>query len=86
MFEFLERRLQNVDTFKCLNRVSLLGRATGPAMIQMLGNTQLASFTLVTNELHRNRSNELIKRSDFHKIQIFNPRMVVKAKQIIQKG
>lgn len=81
-----QAQLENVDTFKCLNRVTLLGRATGPASLTRLENVDLASFTLVTNELRRNRSNELIKRSEFHKIQVFIPRLVQKTVQVVQKG
>ncbi|KAH9422236.1 Single-stranded DNA-binding protein, mitochondrial [Dermatophagoides pteronyssinus] len=78
--------LENVDNFKCLNRVTLMGRATNSATITKLANTDMATFTLVTNEIRRNRSNELIKRSEFHKIQIFIPRLVQKAAQVVQKG
>ncbi|OTF82851.1 hypothetical protein BLA29_007833, partial [Euroglyphus maynei] len=46
--------LENVDNFKCLNRVTLLGRATSAATITKLANIDMASFTLVTNEIRRN--------------------------------
>ena len=78
--------MENVDTFKCMNRVTLLGRATGPAFAHNISNTDMASFTLATNEVRRNRANELVKRSEFHRIQVFIPRLVNKTKQVVQKG
>ncbi|KAI2805732.1 Single-stranded DNA-binding protein, mitochondrial [Blomia tropicalis] len=78
--------LENVDTFKCINRVTLLGRAVGPATSVIINDSELALFTLATNEIRRNRSNELVKRTEFHKIQVFFPRLVSKTKQVVQKG
>ncbi|KAH9400477.1 DNA replication factor A subunit Ssb1 [Tyrophagus putrescentiae] len=79
--------LENVDTFKCMNKVTLLGRATSQPSSHTLNNTELVFFTLATNEIRRNRNtNELIKRSEFHRVQVFIPRLANKAKQVIQKG
>jgi len=87
--EFEEKPLSNlvnIDTAKCLNRVTLLGRATGPAQTFTVSDNEFASFTLATNEIRRNRANELVKRSEFHRVQVFIPRMVNKTKQVVQKG
>lgn len=46
----------------------------------------MATFILATNEIRRNRANELIKRSEFHRVQVFIPRLAQKAKQAIDKG
>ncbi|KAF7487816.1 Single-stranded DNA-binding protein [Sarcoptes scabiei] len=78
--------LENIDTAKCLNRVTLMGRAIGPAMVIPMGKIEMAAFTLVTNEIRRTRNNELFKRSDFHKIQVYNARLVDKTKKVLQKG
>ena len=64
----------------------LLGRAVGPVFFHSGNNTEMATFTLVTSEVRKNRSNELIKRSEFHKVQIFIPRLVNKARNVVQKG
>ena len=79
-------RLENVDTFKCMNKVTLLGRATGPAQSFVVSNTDAVSFTLATNEIRRNKADELIKRSEFHRVQVFIPRLASKTKQVLQKG
>lgn len=70
-----------------MNKVTLLGRATSQASSHTLNNTEMVFFTLATNEIRRNRTtNELIKRSEFHRVQVFIPRLASKAKQTIQKG
>lgn len=46
----------------------------------------MASFTLVTNDVRKNRENDLIRRSEFHKVQVFIPRLVNKTRQVVQKG
>jgi len=78
--------LENVDTSKCLNRVTLLGRATGPPVTTRIHDSEVTLFTLATNELRRNKANETIKRTEFHRVIVFIPQLGSKAKQVMLKG
>lgn len=85
-FALLIAVLENIDTAKCLNRVTLLGRAVGRPNTFNIRNTEMIHFTLVTNEIRRDREDKFVKRSEFHNIQVVYPRQVAKAKNVIQKG
>nr|XP_027200130.1 single-stranded DNA-binding protein, mitochondrial-like [Dermatophagoides pteronyssinus] len=74
------------DNSKCINKVILLGRCVAEANLKPLNNTNFATFIMVTNDLRRTKSNEIVKRSDFHKVFVYQPFLAQKANDLITKG
>lgn len=63
-----------------------MGRCASEIQLRPLMNQDYATFVLVTNEFRRTKANELVKRSDFHKIYVYIPALVRKAQGLITKG
>lgn len=74
------------DNSKCINKVILLGRCLAEANLKPLNNTNYATFIMATNELRRTKSNEIVKRSDYHKVFVYQPFLAKKSHNLITKG
>ncbi|XP_017477752.1 PREDICTED: single-stranded DNA-binding protein, mitochondrial-like [Rhagoletis zephyria] len=74
------------DNAKCINKVILLGRCTSDAQLKPINNTHYTSFIIVTNDIRKTKSNEIVKRSDFHKVFVYQPFLAKKAHDLITKG
>ncbi|KAJ6217755.1 hypothetical protein RDWZM_008912 [Blomia tropicalis] len=74
------------DNSKCINKVILMGRCVGESLLKPINNTHYSSFIMATNEMRKTRSNELVKRSDFHKVFVYQPFLAKKCHDLIMKG
>lgn len=74
------------DNAKCINKIILMGRCVGESQTRPLNNSSVTSFIMATNEIRKTKSNELIRRSDFHKVFVYQPFLAEKAFKLITKG
>ena len=86
LFYLVTQLSTKIDPTKCLNRVTLLGYAVGPATSVPFGENELVYFTLATNEIRRTRNDEIIRSTEFHQIKIFKLNLAKKALNVVQKG
>lgn len=63
-----------------------MGRCVGESQTRPLNDSIVTSFIMATNEIRKTKSNELIRRSDFHKIFVYQPFLAEKAHKLITKG
>ena len=69
-----------------LNKVTLIGNlGQDPEMRTFESGATLARFTLATNETYKNRSGELVKRTEWHNISMWRGLAEV-AEKYLKKG
>lgn len=67
-----------------MNKVILIGRCGKDPEIKFTpGGTQVASFSIATSEKYKNKSGELVEKTDWHNITVWGQRSVL---DYIKKG
>lgn len=81
----VNNQVQLTNQANVLNSIVLTGRAGADAIVKNYGSQKQARFNLAVNEYHKNQQGEIIKKTNWFTITLWNGHAEVAEKEI-KKG
>ena len=81
----VSNQVQVTSQANLLNSIVLTGHAGADAIVKNYGNQKLVRFNLAVNEYHKNQQGEIIKKTNWFTITLWNEQATIAEKEI-KKG